>query len=124
MKNRCEIPEADLKRLKKYIKSVEWRFAKTMPQWPHWYTLDKWNPDKQDEFDFLFRCIGWYGYRDEFNPRDRWYYLQIDEFRYWHCAEHIINRADATKSSKQVREEGLKFKADQSKMTNAKTRPD
>lgn len=109
-RNRCKLPDETLEFLRAYIKKVEWRFAKTMPQWPHWYTVEKWNQELKEEFDFFYRCIVWYGYLDPFNPRDRWYYLEIDGFRYWSCAEDLINRADANKMTAQVREEGKQYK--------------
>jgi hypothetical protein len=28
-----------------YIGKVRWQFAKTMPQWPHEYTVREWRPD-------------------------------------------------------------------------------
>ena len=27
-----------------YIAKVRWQFAKTMPQWPHEYTVREWRP--------------------------------------------------------------------------------
>jgi hypothetical protein len=35
--------EEDMARLREYIKSVEWRFAKTMPETPHFYTKRIWD---------------------------------------------------------------------------------
>jgi hypothetical protein len=33
-----------------YIAKVRWQFAKTMPQWPHEYTVREWREDLQPEF--------------------------------------------------------------------------
>lgn len=33
-----------------YIAEVPWQFAKTMPQWPHEYTVRDWRPDLADAF--------------------------------------------------------------------------
>ena len=37
-----------------YIDEVRWQFAKTMPQWPHEYTVRDWRTDLDDIFaDFV-----------------------------------------------------------------------
>ena len=41
----------------KFIAEVRWRFAKTMPQWPHWYVMKYWNPGREPEFIELVRRI-------------------------------------------------------------------
>ena len=33
-----------------YIANVRWQFAKTMPQWPHEYTVRAWLPNLEHEF--------------------------------------------------------------------------
>jgi hypothetical protein len=33
-----------------YIATVRWQFAKTMPQWPHEYTVREWRQDLEHEF--------------------------------------------------------------------------
>ena len=38
-----------------YINSMEWKFAKSMPQWPHWYVLRE--DGSAREFDFVNRLI-------------------------------------------------------------------
>lgn len=59
----------------------EWRFAKTMPENPHWYTLRKtW----QDDADFVqaVQFIRHAGYRESYN--NRWYtMLDINDMKYW-----------------------------------------
>ncbi len=35
---------------REYISRVRWQFAKTMPQWPHEYTVLKWSADLEPEF--------------------------------------------------------------------------
>ena len=46
----------DLTRIREFIGTHEWHFAKTMPQIPHWYCLRK---DKGDieEFTWFARAI-------------------------------------------------------------------
>src|SRR4051794_625816 len=44
-----------------FIRRVRWQFAKTMPQWPHWYTIRDWRPDLDEqttEFVTLIRREG------------------------------------------------------------------
>lgn len=36
-----------------YITEVRWKFAKTMPQWPHEYTVRGWRADCEELFAFL-----------------------------------------------------------------------
>ena len=38
------------RRRRAYIAEVRWQFAKTMPQWPHEYTVREWRPDLEREF--------------------------------------------------------------------------
>jgi hypothetical protein len=40
-----------------YIDSVRWQFAKTMPKWPHEYTVREWRPDLQPAFEALVTMI-------------------------------------------------------------------
>lgn len=53
-----------LARAKRYIKKADarWKFAATMPQWPHEYILREWGNAR--EFDFVERLIAKYGYKD------------------------------------------------------------
>jgi hypothetical protein len=86
-----------------YIASVRWQYAKTMPQWPHEYTVRTWRPDLEQAFSafaLLIRAEGsvkpWP--RDAVNPRYHHSYLEIDGWEYWTMGEAIaettvINRA-------------------------------
>jgi hypothetical protein len=86
-----------------YIAEVRWQFAKTMPQWPHEYTVREWRPDLEGHFvDFveLIRRDGivkpWPA--DSSKPRYHHSYLEIDGWDYWSMGEPIpetsvINRA-------------------------------
>jgi len=82
-----------------YIPSVEWRFAKTMPLIPHWYTVREWNKQKRDDFTFLVRFIREHG---EVIPWGRFMntYLKLGVWKYWTMGAPIeettvINRAIA-----------------------------
>lgn len=40
-----------------YIDQVRWQYAKTMPDWPHEYTIKSWRPDLAREFESLCQLI-------------------------------------------------------------------
>lgn len=89
-----------------YIAEVRWQFAKTMPQWPHEYTVRTWRPDLEPhflEFAALIRRDGirkpWP--RDAARPRYRHAYVKVDDWEYWTMEAAIadttvINRAVPT----------------------------
>lgn len=95
--------EVDIDEARSYIGSVRWQTAKTMPQWPHEYTVRKWQPDLEDTFEAfaaLTRSAGvvkpWPA--DSPTPRYHHRYLAIDGWDYWimdgPVAEtEVINRA-------------------------------
>ena len=74
-----------------------WIFAKTMPQYPHWYTLRKqWNDDKA--FDEAVIFIRHHGYKEKFKGRI-YTLLNFDNMKYWSMGAPIkdtilINRAE------------------------------
>lgn len=86
-----------------YIAKVRWQFAKTMPQWPHEYTVRTWRADLEREFfDFvvLIRRDGvvmpWP--RDAVTPRYHHTYWELDGWEYWTMGAPVpettvINRA-------------------------------
>ena len=84
------------------IDQQDWRFAKTMPEWPHWYCLRKNAPNPQG-FEALAQHIVEAGYRAEFRPerREAWAirrYLDVGDFHYWIMDDTpaeatLINRA-------------------------------
>jgi hypothetical protein len=86
-----------------YIAKVKWQFAKTMPLWPHEYTVRDWRHDLDADFlDFaaLIRSEGvvkaWP--RDSANPRYHHTYLELDGWEYWTMGAPlpettVINRA-------------------------------
>jgi hypothetical protein len=89
-----------------YIGQVRWQFARTMPQWPHEYTVGAWRPElEQDFFAFaaLIRRTGivkpWPA--DTAVPRYHHHYLEIDGWSYWTMEDAtedttVINRALVT----------------------------
>ena len=84
------------------IDEQDWRFAKSMPDWPHWYCLRK-DAGDPDGFEVLARHIVEDGYLAEFRPerREAWAvrrYLDVGDFHYWIMddtpeAATLINRA-------------------------------
>lgn len=86
-----------------YIATVRWQFAKTMPQWPHEYTVREWRQDLEHEFVEFVALIRQEGIvkpwpRDAAVPRYNHPYLELDGWEYWSMGEPIdettvINRA-------------------------------
>jgi hypothetical protein len=86
-----------------YIAQVRWQFAKTMPQWPHEYTVREWRLDLEREFLRFVELIRRYGEvkpwpRDAPVPRYHLTYLEIDGSEYWSMGAPVpdttvINRA-------------------------------
>ena len=86
-----------------YIESARWQFAKTMPQWPHEYTVREWRPDLTDTFEMFAIFIRAEGVvkpwpADSPTPRYHHRYLAIDGWDYWIMDgtiedTEVINRA-------------------------------
>ncbi len=79
--------------------SKEYRFAKTMPENPHWYTLRKsWGNDA--EFDRVVAIMRQFGYREKFGKT--WYTMfDVNGWKYWTMGAPIretilINRRTIT----------------------------
>ena len=86
-----------------YIAKVRWQVAKTMPQWPHEYTVLQWRQDLEPEFRAFVALIRTAGVvkpwpRDSEHPRYHHAYLELGEWEYWTMGEPIeettlVNRA-------------------------------
>lgn len=86
-----------------YITAVRWQFAKTMPEWPHEYTLRKWRHDLESEFSDFVALIRRDGIikpwpADVATPRYHHTYLELDGWEYWSMGAPVsettlINRA-------------------------------
>jgi hypothetical protein len=86
-----------------FVAAVRWQFAKTMPQWPHEYTVRDWNPDRDAEFAAFVELIRRQGVvkpwpADAVTPRYHHTYLEIDDWDYWTMGAPVaettvINRA-------------------------------
>lgn len=84
-----------------FIASNTWTFAKTMPQWPHWYVVRQ---KCSDEAEFLraVEFIREHGQARKFG-KHTFIYLDVDDFTYWTLgapvgATTIINRARIQKT--------------------------
>jgi hypothetical protein len=91
-------------RARSFVDTVPWRFARTVPEHPHWYALRVWlSPEQQVVFDWFTDLIACHGYTGWFWGRD-WTYLDLgDGFKYWESrtldkAGRIINRTRTRES--------------------------
>ena len=86
-----------------FITTSHWRFAKTMPQWPHEYVVRSWAPDKDPVFQRFVILIRKQGYDAPFLAAN-YRYLEVGDWKYWTMGEPpedttIINRAKVTGAS-------------------------
>lgn len=99
--------EPDIGALRAYISAAEWRYAKSMPRWPHFYTMLEWDLARADGFGELMRALAEHGY-DEWWPEDveeyayasprKVRYFKLDGWRYWAASTtggepDMVNRA-------------------------------
>jgi hypothetical protein len=71
-----------------YIAEVRWQFAKTMPQWPHEYTVRDWRPELEGTFEAFAGFTRSEGVvkpwpADSPTPRYHHRYVEIDGWDYW-----------------------------------------
>lgn len=91
--------QSERMRAKVLLEAAVWRFAKTMAEIPHYYTLRKDWPDQQ-AFDFVVSVMRKYPTIKPFFGRSYKYFIPIenDEHQYWtmereHETPILINRA-------------------------------
>jgi hypothetical protein len=54
-------------RARSFVDAVPWRFARTVPEHPHWYALRAWlTHDHGPDFDWFAKLISRHGYRGRF----------------------------------------------------------
>tara|TARA_Y100000310_G_scaffold140706_1_gene140122 strand:- start:3119 stop:3385 length:267 start_codon:yes stop_codon:yes gene_type:complete len=87
----------DMDDARRFIAGAKWQYAKTMPQWPHEYTLRKWNDEREFE-DMIHYILHWGELRTSLHWKR--IYLDVDEYYYWWMGSPIreaiiINRAKA-----------------------------
>jgi hypothetical protein len=84
----------------RFVESAPWRFAKTMPHIPHWYTVRGQTPD--EDFEAFVNYIRKHGYRARWGRRVNTYY-ELGEWKYWTMgapvAETIIINRERLKDS-------------------------
>tara|TARA_R100000664_G_C2698958_1_gene100050 strand:+ start:391 stop:663 length:273 start_codon:yes stop_codon:yes gene_type:complete len=68
-------------KVKALLENASYRFAKTMPKFPHYYTMkDTWNDHY--EFEEVVKHIRRYGIKQKFF-KTTFIYLYIDDYKYW-----------------------------------------
>jgi hypothetical protein len=88
-----------------FIDNSRWKYAKSMPQMPHWYTLRAYAPDEA-AFERFVMHVRLCGYRERFGKT--WYtYLDVDEWKYWTMGSPLdqtilINRAKIVPDPQQL----------------------
>jgi hypothetical protein len=86
-------PTADdwARRARAFVSSCRWRFGRSIPADPHWYSLPDDTPHASER-EWFIALIREYGRRGEFVAQDpgaqgasgsRWVYLTVDDHRYW-----------------------------------------
>lgn len=80
-----------------FVKTLKWRFAKTMPEIPHEYIVTDDYPEKSKEINAFIAEIKQNGYTKEFYGKE-YKYLEITGYKYW-VIENIINREKIAKKT-------------------------
>lgn len=83
-----------------FIERSKWKFAKTMPQIPHYYTLRK-DAERDQEFLGFAQFIRDFGYDASFG-KTRYRYADFDGWQYWTMgfvldSTILINRAQTNR---------------------------
>jgi len=77
------MPPAQRLRIERLLESHPYRFAKTMPKNPHWYTLRyEWMDVGHTVFNEVVRAIRDHGYTEWFGTYP-WRMLEAGGFKYW-----------------------------------------
>lgn len=85
-------------RLQSLIDAHRWQFAKTMPQWPHEYSMRFWDWE-ESEFRELTQAIHALGVKERFRHFRPNTYFYLNGWRYWFMnadpfKTDCINRCD------------------------------
>lgn len=65
----------------KLLESATYKFAKTMPQWPHWYTLRQTWESSQD-FESVVVFIRENGKTEKYMNKE-YVYFYLNGYKYW-----------------------------------------
>ena len=77
----------DYREVSELLEAAAWIYAKSMPQWPHEYTLRKtWEED--DQYARVFRYIHEHGYDRKFY-RKTFRSLIVGDYYYWPMTDDI-----------------------------------
>jgi len=76
--------------------TLQFRFAKTMPNTPHWYVVR--SPQNEAEYAALSKRIAQEGVSETFQGKPYRYWYPGDGFKYWRLGQ-VINRAKAEAQS-------------------------
>ena len=101
--------------IRAFVRRNNWRYAKTMPRFPHWYTL---RTNAESEFAFLafVEHIRAYGYDENFF-RLQLRYFDFDGHKYWTMGSEVpettlINRAVLTRAERPATPHAQSFVCD------------
>ncbi len=83
----------------KWVASVNWRFAKSMPGVPHEYTVGAWADTNRFQEARQFILENGYMARWKSKPPNRYY--DLDGWRYW-AYESLINRQEIGSKNSEV----------------------
>lgn len=81
------IKDVNLERVRRFIETRTWHFAKTMPQIPHWYCLRNEDKDKE-EFLWFAGYIREHSVPGTFYGKT-YYYFYLGEYKYWWMEEKV-----------------------------------
>lgn len=79
----------DLTWLQAFFDDVHWTFAKTMPQFPHEYTVKEWKPQHKVSFYRAVRIIRLYGNPEPFFDKT-YIYLSLNGLKYWTMGAPLV----------------------------------
>ena len=73
-----------------WVKTLEWRFAKSMAAIPHWYSIKWWlEEDAHEKYANFARLIQSEGVDERFYSKT-YRYLYLDGFKYWTMSDPIL----------------------------------
>jgi len=76
-----------------FVAQVRWQFAHTMPEWPHEYTVQAWQPKRAAQFEAMCRAIAVHGVVESWPPPPEQPiyhhpYLVLGDHKYWAMGPH------------------------------------
>ncbi len=78
-----DIGAADFEQLQRLLLAQTWKFASTLANIPHWYTLRK-NWASDEDFVWVIDALRRSGYQQRFGSLV-YLYTDIEQFQYWDC---------------------------------------